>query len=185
MLASRDARGFDRELHEARIYTGRPDTAKDPKSYAAHMKQCARWTADGCRVFHRPLRYPLGYPRLPAQEKDVDVQLSIDVVAGAIDGDYDIGIVLSTDSDLRPAIELVANRFVGIPRIEIAGGSNGTHYSKQHPTIADSAVNYDNMVIPDNSKSGFKSDFTEPDCSPHPFDVMAVFALYQTRFTTS
>ncbi len=69
--------------------------------------------------------------------------------------------------------------------IGIAGGSNGTHYSKQHPTIADSAVNYDNMVIPDNSKSGFKSDFTEPDCSPHPFDVMAVFALYQTRFTTS
>ena len=69
--------------------------------------------------------------------------------------------------------------------IGIAGGGSGTYYSKQHPTIADSAVNYDDMVIPDNSESGFKSDFTEPDCSPYPFDVMAVFALYQTRFTTS
>jgi hypothetical protein len=46
LLASRDARGFDRELHEVSVYTGRPNSAKDPKSYAAHMKQCAldeRW----------------------------------------------------------------------------------------------------------------------------------------------
>ena len=27
--------------------------------------------------------------------------------------------------------------------------------------------------------------FTEPDCAPHPLDVMAIYALYQTRFQTS
>ena len=25
----------------------------------------------------------------------------------------------------------------------------------------------------------------EPDCAPHPFDIMAVFALYQAGFGTS
>ena len=126
LLASRDARGFVRELHEVRVYTGRPDSAKDSKSYAAHMRQCARWMADGCRVIHRPLRYPLDYPNVPAQEKGIDVQLSIDVVAGAIDRTYDIAIVFSTDTDLRPAIELVANRFAGLPRIELAAWSSPT-----------------------------------------------------------
>ena len=38
LLASRDTRGFNRELHEVRVYTGRPDSEKDPKSYAAQMK---------------------------------------------------------------------------------------------------------------------------------------------------
>ena len=25
-----------------------------------------------------------------------------------------------------------------------------------------------------------RGSFGEPDCSPHPFDIMAIFALYQT-----
>ena len=139
LLASRDTRGFDRELHEVRVYTGRPDSAKDPKSYAAHMKQCARWTADGCRVIHRPLRYPPGYPRVPAQEKGIDVQLGIDVVAGAIDRTYDVAVVFSTDTDLRPVIELVANRFVGIPRVELAAWSSPTSV-RRIPVSAERAV---------------------------------------------
>lgn len=103
------------------------------------MKQCARWTADGCRVIHRPLRYPHDYPRVPAQEKGIDVQLSIDVVAGAIDHAYDIGSVFSTDTDRRPAIELVANRFVGVPRIELAALSSATS-ARRIPVSARRAV---------------------------------------------
>ena len=34
-----------------------------------------------------------------------------------------------------------------------------------HPTVAGSAMN----------------QLSEPDCSPHPFDIMAIYALYQTR----
>lgn len=139
LLASRDARGFARELHEVRVYTGRPDSAKDSKSYAAHMKQCGRWTADGCTVIHRPLRYPFDYPRVPAQEKGIDVQLSIDVVAGAIDRNYDIAVVFSTDTDLRPAIELVANRFSGLPRIELASWRSRTSV-RRIPVTANRAV---------------------------------------------
>ena len=48
-----------------------------------------------------------------------------------------------------------------------------------HPTIPDAAMNYDNRA-----KSAFPGwgilnpGHEEPDCSPHPFDVMAIFALY-------
>ena len=37
-----------------------------------------------------------------------------------------------------------------------------------HPTIPDSVMNYVNFTR------------TEPDCSPHPFDIMIIYALYQT-----
>ncbi len=40
-----------------------------------------------------------------------------------------------------------------------------------HPTIPDAVVNYNSEV---------SQVTTEPDCSPHPFDVMAIHALYQT-----
>ena len=48
-----------------------------------------------------------------------------------------------------------------------------------HPTIPDAAMNYDSRA-----KSAFPGwrilnpGHEEPDCSPHPFDVMAIFALY-------
>ncbi len=55
LLASRDARGFLRNLYEVRFYTDRPDSAKDPKFYAAHIRQCANWAAKAYTVIHRPL----------------------------------------------------------------------------------------------------------------------------------
>ncbi len=36
-----------------------------------------------------------------------------------------------------------------------------------HPTIGDSVMNYWNYTA------------IEPDCSPHPFDIMALHALYR------
>ena len=41
-------------------------------------------------------------------------------------------------------------------------------YEMSHPTISDSVMNY------------WQYTATEPDCSPHPFDIMAIYALYQT-----
>ena len=42
-------------------------------------------------------------------------------------------------------------------------------YVMAHPTIADSVMNYDEQT-----------HVEEPDCSPHPFDILAIQALYQT-----
>ena len=43
-------------------------------------------------------------------------------------------------------------------------------YEQAHPTVASSVMNYD--------KEASVGD--EPDCSPHPLDIMALWALYQT-----
>ena len=50
-------------------------------------------------------------------------------------------------------------------------------YVMSHPTIPDSTMNYDSRVRR-NHVSGIVR--FEPDCSPHPFDLMALYALYQT-----
>lgn len=52
--------------------------------------------------------------------KGDDVQLAVDFVAGALDGTYDAGVIFSTDTDLRPALEFVADRFRGTRRAESA-----------------------------------------------------------------
>lgn len=44
----------------------------------------------------------------------------MDFVAGAIDGSYDAGVIFSTDTDLRPALEFVSTRFAGSRRAESA-----------------------------------------------------------------
>ena len=49
-------------------------------------------------------------------------------------------------------------------------------YEASHPTIPDSVLNYDNEIAVKFSRPGFR----EPDCSPYPFDIMAIQALYQT-----
>lgn len=100
-----------RTLDQVRIYTGRPESSRDPQTYAAHMRQCAAWERAGAVVIHRTLRYPGNWPRTRAEEKGIDVQLAIDFVAGAFDDGYDTGIVCSTDTDLLPALEFVATRY--------------------------------------------------------------------------
>jgi len=120
LICSRPPEGHERVLHQVRVYTGRPDSTKQPKAYAAHMRQCAQWERAGVSVIPRSLRYPWDYPDSRAEEKGIDVALSIDFAMGAIDGAYDVGIIFSTDTDLRPALEVVANRFPEYPRAETA-----------------------------------------------------------------
>lgn len=119
LICSRPPPGIDRTLHEVRVYTGRPDATKQPKAYAAHMKQCSAWQRSGATVIPRTLRYPYDWPATKAQEKGIDVALAIDFVALAIDGAYDAGVIASTDSDLRPALEYVYRKFSGSRRGEV------------------------------------------------------------------
>ena len=111
-------------LNEVRVYTGRPDSRKDPKTYAAHMKQCGKWQTDGVRVIHRGLRYPRNWPSERSQEKGIDTALAIDFVTMAVDGEYDLGVIMSTDTDLLPALEFVHNRFFGARHVAVAAWSS-------------------------------------------------------------
>lgn len=109
-ITSNGPAGSNRVLHQVRIYTGRPDSTKQPKSHAPHMKQCAAWEAAGAKVIYRMLRYPRNWPIEREEEKGIDVALAIDFVAMAIDREYDIGVMVSADTDLIPALELVIRK---------------------------------------------------------------------------
>lgn len=113
----------ERELTQVRVYTGRPNSTKDPKTYGAHMRQCARWSREqDVLVLPRSLRYPRNWPAERAQEKGIDVQLAVDLVRGYVADEFDIGIVASTDTDLLPAIEalLEFDRKRGYDPVEVA-----------------------------------------------------------------
>ena len=61
----------------------------------------------------RTLRYPQGWPARNRigerpQEKGIDVALAIDFVVMAVRRDFEVVILMSTDTDMKPALEAVA-----------------------------------------------------------------------------
>ena len=102
----------------------------------------------------RPLRYPLNWPKDPAQEKGIDVALAIDFVRLALEGAYDVGVIMSTDSDLRPALEVV--RAYNPGRLHAAAAAWGTQGKDQRLRLPDaflwchwlSRTDYDNVADP-------------------------------------
>jgi len=105
------ARGPDFEdwtLAEVRAYVGSPVAEHQPAAAAAHDRQMAAWRAWGVVPRARPLSY-LGWPALKPHQKGVDTELAVDVVRMAVTREYEIGIIMSTDTDLLPAIETVSS----------------------------------------------------------------------------
>ncbi|MGH4021073.1 MAG: NYN domain-containing protein [Pseudonocardiaceae bacterium] len=108
-------------LTQVRVYRGLPDATKVPHPYAANERQTAAWVwSPLVDVIRRPLRYPGTWPKQRAQEKGVDVALGIDFVRLAVRGAHDVGILVSTDTDLVPALEAAIEiKTVGV-HIEVA-----------------------------------------------------------------
>lgn len=72
-------------------------------------------------VIARGLRYPPDWPATRAQEKGVDVALTVDFLQMAMLGEFDVGVIMSTDTDLKPALEAVLRlRPLGGPICEVA-----------------------------------------------------------------
>lgn len=114
-----------RELKEIRIYTGIPSKYKEPQSYSKFSKRIELWQSDPLvKVITRPLSYPLGWPKSSKpgekpREKGIDVNIAIDFVTMAIRKEYEIGILFSVDTDLKPALEFVTSNDVSA-RAEVA-----------------------------------------------------------------
>lgn len=116
------------ELVGVRVYTGRPDGTLAPKTYAAHLRQSAKWQKNPIVTLNwRPLRYAWGTPPPQAGQPDqkgvqkgVDVHLAIDLVRMYILNQYDLAILASTDTDLLPAVETLyeLDRGLGFAPIE-------------------------------------------------------------------
>jgi uncharacterized LabA/DUF88 family protein len=122
-----------RMLEQVRIYTGRADPRRDPKTHSAHMHQCRKWQQRGAEIIHRMLRYPGDWPESPAREKGIDVALAIDFIALAIADKFDIGILVSSDTDLVPALEFVLNRPEMNKSVETAAWSHPPRYQFRLP----------------------------------------------------
>lgn len=108
LVARRVGHRLPSELSGVRVYRGRPEPRRQPGA-AANDRQTDAWDRQrDVTTIRRPLRYPRGWPNVPAQEKGIDVALAVDLVRLAAEGAYDVAIVLSGDTDLLPAIETVA-----------------------------------------------------------------------------
>ncbi|MDA2927105.1 NYN domain-containing protein [Acidobacteria bacterium AH-259-G07] len=132
LLCNRPPPGYIRKLSAVRVYTGRPDASKERRTYAANRKQCSAWATQGAKVIFRPLRYPPNWPDEKAEEKGIDVALAIDYIALALDGAYDVGVIASTDTDLKPALEFVYRKYRSQCRCEVmawAGTARGRQLS--------------------------------------------------------
>lgn len=123
-------RPWPSELSEVRVYRGVPDATLDPRTNAAHLRQVDAWSrSPRVRVLSRPLRYPRGWPAVRAQEKGVDVALAVDFVRLAVERAFDVGILMSTDTDLVPALEAAVAIGVHVEVAAWAGPSSNRRLS--------------------------------------------------------
>lgn len=111
-------------LQQVRVYRGRPDTRKERLLGIANDRQMSAWIRDPRVVVQRrPLHYPLdfGEPTCTERprEKGIDVSLAIDMVRMAFEKSYEVGIVVTRDTDLVPPVEMI--RDLELAHIETAG----------------------------------------------------------------
>jgi hypothetical protein len=96
--------GPDRELVSVRVYRGLPSAEHDKPSASAADRQIAAWEKLPLVVtYTRPLNYRVV---TDPKEKGIDVALAVDFVVMS-QTEYDVGILVSADTDLLPALEAV------------------------------------------------------------------------------
>ena len=126
LICGRPPANVERELVSVRVYCGLADPHENRTMFLARRRQCERWREDGATVITRPLQYLRNWPRgrKIAREKGIDVAIAVDYVTMASRGLYDVGIIFSADTDLRPALEYVAQHEPNV-RAEVAAWRSG------------------------------------------------------------
>lgn len=103
---------------DIRVYRGRPDPERQPRVAAANDAQAAEWAQDRRVTMRRRMLNYRGWPRLPGQEKGVDVAIAVDLMTYAFRRDYDALVLFSSDTDLIPALESIIDMRLG--HVEVA-----------------------------------------------------------------
>jgi uncharacterized LabA/DUF88 family protein len=97
----------DRECKSRRYYTGIfrniDGTQKSVSLVRGQQKFLSKLEDDGFDIKRGRILYDSGKPR----EKGTDVKIAIDLITGAIDNYYDTAILISSDTDLIPALRYV------------------------------------------------------------------------------
>ena len=145
-----------RRLENVSVYRGAPP--RDTRMHDAIQRQIDQWRRDGITVVTRPLVGPPDRLR----EKGVDVELALDFFAGALDGDFDVGIIFSADADILPAFEKVLDprRSLGVA-VELATWWNPPAMA---PRIARSLrIPHHRLTVADYERVRDRRNYTIPD----------------------
>jgi uncharacterized LabA/DUF88 family protein len=163
LLADRQPFGATllRELVGVRVYAGTPSSSKEPAAYGAHRKQAAAWEKSGADVLARPLRYPQDWPKSRPEQKGVDVQIAIDIVVMAIRNEYDVAILASADTDLRPALE-ACDELDQCPTLEVAAWKGETGYANKL-TLPGKHLWCHHLNLEDYNSVADRTSYSRPD----------------------
>ena len=99
----------ERELISKRYYVGIVKNHDNSKKSADMVKSQQKFLSGLENEGFAIKRGRIMYDGKRIREKGVDVKLSVDLVIGAVDNLYDTAIVISSDTDLIPAIQYVRN----------------------------------------------------------------------------
>jgi hypothetical protein len=119
-------------LTTVRAFRGLPSNKHQPSAYRRNQAQKSEWTKDGrVVVTYRPLRYSFeSNGQWRAQEKGVDVQVSLEVLRLVQSGKYGLVILAAHDTDQEPTLEY-ALELDEVQEQHVAIETSGWHQCKR------------------------------------------------------
>lgn len=97
---------FRLEITQVRVFRGLPSNKQEPYRYAQNLSQKSEWSKDKrVKVEYLELKYRIKQG-LPPQEKGIDVLTALNFVEMVQSGEFDLVILMTHDSDLRPALKM-------------------------------------------------------------------------------
>jgi uncharacterized LabA/DUF88 family protein len=132
LLAARNKRGDDGRLVHVEVHRGQPLSTVDRIGHAAVALQAQAWRAESPDVVQVHLRPLAKQSDGRFVEKGVDVHLAACAIEWAVVHDMDTVIIVSHDSDLRPAIEVLA-RIKSSAAVETVSWRSSTYFRRIPP----------------------------------------------------
>jgi len=137
----------DRDCISERYYTGIfrniDGTKKSEELVRGQQKFLSNLQNDGFIIKRGRILYDSGRPR----EKGTDVKIATDLIIGAVDDLYDTAILISSDTDLVPAIKCIKHKG---KKLEYVGFSHAPSFGIQK------YANFSKLLLPsdiDNFKA--------------------------------
>ena len=103
--------GQDRQLVRTYYYIAPVDQMKQPEQFRAQQKFFgALRRIDYFELRLGRLVYSKGWPDVPPSEKGVDIRLAMDMLVHAVNGNYDVAVLVSGDTDFVDAVLAVKSQ---------------------------------------------------------------------------
>jgi len=150
------------QLSAVHFYTGIPDPDIDPDRHHFWVTKLGVMGTRGIRTFSRALKYSNQLVRLKngsvtttlvGREKGIDIRLALDVVRDALDGRYDVALIMSQDQDMSEAADeirqiarrdqrwiKVASAFPNSPTSRNRRGINSTDWIRIDRNLYDQCI---------------------------------------------